>query len=126
MVYTPTLNSIAFGTQWGNISLEKARNTADGQISFSHDVATRKRAHVLVVCNSCIFRAPPVHAGSDVYLPACFPPESLQNDTKPASLVLSDEDMGEVRLYNFIFQLSFTHLRSYIPSLCTQILSFSN
>ncbi|KAF8554534.1 hypothetical protein OG21DRAFT_1462307 [Imleria badia] len=44
----------------------------------------------------CIFRAPPVHAGSDVYLPACFPPESLQNDTKPVPLVLSDEDKGEL------------------------------
>ncbi|KAI9462689.1 hypothetical protein HD554DRAFT_2288449 [Boletus coccyginus] len=44
----------------------------------------------------CIFRNRPVHTGGDVYLPACFPPESLQNDTKPALLVLSDEDMGEL------------------------------
>ncbi|KAI9462690.1 hypothetical protein HD554DRAFT_2175805 [Boletus coccyginus] len=44
----------------------------------------------------CVFRNRPVHAGGDVYLPACFPAESLQNDSKPAPLVLSDEDMGEL------------------------------
>ncbi|KAF8139769.1 hypothetical protein EV363DRAFT_1310578 [Boletus edulis] len=41
----------------------------------------------------CIFRNPPAHP--DVYFPACFPPEELQNVTKPVPLVLSDEDMGE-------------------------------
>ncbi|KAI9567009.1 hypothetical protein HD554DRAFT_2039900 [Boletus coccyginus] len=41
----------------------------------------------------CIVRNP-VHAGSDIYLPVCFPPEGLQNDAEPAPLILSDGDMG--------------------------------
>lgn len=60
-------------------------------------------AHFLAVCNSCIFRNLPVQAGSDVYLPASFPPENLQSATKPVPLVLSDEAMGEVRLHSFTF-----------------------
>ena len=79
-------------------------------------------ADVLAVPNSCIFRAPSV--GGDVYPPASFPPESLQNDIKPIPLVLSDEDMGEVRLHNFISESSFTGPHSYIHSLCAHSVSF--
>ena len=80
--------------QWDNTFLGKARNTDDGQISSIHNVQDDSRPFV---CNSCIFRTP-VQPGGDVYLPACFPPESLQDNAKPAPLVLSDEDMGEVSL----------------------------
>lgn len=52
-----------------------------------------------------------MHPGSDVYLPACFPPESLQVDTKPTPLVLSDEDKGEVRLPSFVSLSLFTRLQ---------------
>jgi len=72
------------------------------------------------VCNSCIVRNP-VHAGSEIYLPACFPQEGLQGDAKPAPPVLTDGDMGEVCLHICIFRSWFTYPYSYIPSLCTQI-----
>ncbi|KAG8220598.1 hypothetical protein J3R82DRAFT_2824 [Butyriboletus roseoflavus] len=44
----------------------------------------------------CIYRNRPVQAGSDIYLPACFPSECLQNDTGSTPLVLSNEDMEEL------------------------------
>ncbi|KAF8838026.1 hypothetical protein BDN67DRAFT_972122 [Paxillus ammoniavirescens] len=44
----------------------------------------------------CIYRNPPAHQGDDVYLPACFPPETIQIDTQPTPLVLSDKDMDEL------------------------------
>lgn len=83
---------------WDNTLLEKAGNTADGQISFRHYIKDCS----LDVCNSCIYRNRPVQAGGDVYLPARWPPECLQNDTEPVPLVLSDEDKGEVCLHSFI------------------------
>ncbi|KAF8439470.1 hypothetical protein L210DRAFT_3480852 [Boletus edulis BED1] len=60
----------------------------------------------------CIFRNPPAHP--DVYFPACFPPEELQNATKPVPLVLSDEDMGELHsllvLHKYVtFSQAFLH-----------------
>ena len=89
---------------------------------YYRDITTGNMANVLVVPNSCIFRAP--SADGDVYPPACFPPESVENDIKPVPLVLSDEDMGEVRLHNFISESSFTRPHSYIHSLCTHSVSF--
>ena len=108
--------------QWDNTFLGKARNTDDGQISSIHNVQDGSRPFV---CNSCIFRTP-VQPGGDVYLPACFPPESLQDNAKPAPLVLSDEDMGEVSLQNSALQSSriLTLFSSYILFLCTQIPCF--
>ncbi|KAI9566690.1 hypothetical protein HD554DRAFT_2315329 [Boletus coccyginus] len=43
----------------------------------------------------CIVRTP-VHAGSDIYLPACFPQESLQDDAEPTLPVLTDGEMEEL------------------------------
>lgn len=107
MVYILTPNWIAFGTQWDSIFLEKARNTAGGQLSIRHYMLDCS----LDGCNSCIFRNPPVHSGSDVYLPASFPPECLQNDPKLPPLVLSDEDRGEVCFHKVIPRSLFTHLQ---------------
>ncbi|KAF9230331.1 hypothetical protein BU15DRAFT_83761 [Melanogaster broomeanus] len=44
----------------------------------------------------CIYRNPPTFPGGDIYLPACFPPETTQTDIKPTPLVLSDKDMDEL------------------------------
>lgn len=52
-----------------------------------------------------------MHAGGDVYLPACFPPESLENDTKPPPLVISDEERSEVCLHARVSRLVFTYLQ---------------
>ncbi|KAF8139771.1 hypothetical protein EV363DRAFT_1497668, partial [Boletus edulis] len=58
----------------------------------------------------CIFRNSPAHPGSDVYFPACFPPEELQNATKPVPPVLSNEDMeGTLRaLYSLDKYVTFS------------------
>ena len=53
------------------------------------------------VSNRCTFRNKPVHAGSGVYLPACFPPESPADNTNPRPLVLSGEESEEVCLQLF-------------------------
>ncbi|KAI9566710.1 hypothetical protein HD554DRAFT_2040083 [Boletus coccyginus] len=50
----------------------------------------------------CIVRTP-VHAGSDIYLPACFPQESLQNDAEPTLPVLTDGEMEESREIRYLF-----------------------
>ena len=73
-------------------------------------------AHAIVVCNSCIFRTP-VRAGGDVYLPACFPLESLQSDSKSTPLALSDEDMGEVSLQIPFSILAHPHIVLQLHSL---------
>ena len=54
------------------------------------------------VWNRCTFRNKPVHAGSDIYLPAYFVPESSTDSIKPRSLVLSDEENGKVCLDGYI------------------------
>ncbi|KAF9230368.1 hypothetical protein BU15DRAFT_69253, partial [Melanogaster broomeanus] len=38
----------------------------------------------------------PAEPGGDIYLPACFPPETTQTDIKPTPLVLSAKDMDEL------------------------------
>ncbi|KAF9230068.1 hypothetical protein BU15DRAFT_84088, partial [Melanogaster broomeanus] len=42
------------------------------------------------------YENPPTFPGGDIYLPACFPPETTQTDIKPTPLVLSDKDMDEL------------------------------
>ncbi|KAF9219473.1 hypothetical protein BS17DRAFT_760990 [Gyrodon lividus] len=44
----------------------------------------------------CIYRNTPAHPGDDVYLPACFPHETTEIDTRPIPLVLCDKDMDEL------------------------------
>ena len=81
------------------------------------EYARRSESHQCTQCspidfwNSCIFRNKPVRAGSDIYLPASFPPDGLENKAIPTPLVLSDKEMGEVCLYSYISQSLFTYLQ---------------
>ncbi|KIJ60092.1 hypothetical protein HYDPIDRAFT_32519 [Hydnomerulius pinastri MD-312] len=44
----------------------------------------------------CTFRNRPVQPGGDIYLPACFPPDTSEISTEPTALALSDQDKNEL------------------------------
>ena len=70
------------------------------------------------VSNRCTFRNKPVHAGSDVYLPACFSPEGLADNINPSPPVLSDEEKGEVRFQSFFLIIVHASTVALPPCVC--------
>ncbi|KAI9567008.1 P-loop containing nucleoside triphosphate hydrolase protein [Boletus coccyginus] len=67
-------------------------------------------------CRRCVVRNRPVNSSGDIYLPAHFPPESLQNDAKPASLVLSGEDMRKLH-FLLVLEKYVTLSQAFLQSL---------